>query len=72
MHVVVNLQLSNRVFADQYYMTVSRTQVSTHQGYAFFFKFCADKLLVVNWLQAKLQVDFLAIHGHKFIVWSKL
>ena len=35
-NVVINWQLSNRVSADQYHLTVSRAQVSTHQGRVFF------------------------------------
>ena len=37
----------------QYHLTVSRTQVSTHQGRVFL-KLSADKLLVFNWSQAQV------------------
>ena len=44
----------NRVPADQYHLTVSRAQVSTHRGQVFF-KLSADKSLVFKWSQAQVQ-----------------
>ena len=44
----------NRVPADQYHLTVSRAQVSTHRGQVFL-KLSADKLLVLKWSQAQVQ-----------------
>ena len=38
----------NRVSADQYHLTVSRAQVSNHQGRVYFLKLSADKLPVSN------------------------
>ena len=49
----------NRVSADQYHLTVSRAQVTTHPGRVFF-KLSADKLLVFKWSQAR--VKFFLIH----------
>ena len=47
----------NKVSADQYHLTVSRAQVSTHPGRTFFFlKLSPDKLLVCKWSPA--QVNF--------------
>ena len=43
----------NRVSANQYHLTVSRAQVSTHQGRVFL-KLSADKLLVFEWSQAQV------------------
>ena len=45
------------VSVDQYHLTVSLVQVSTHRGYVFF-KVSADKLVVFNGSQAQLYVDF--------------
>ena len=42
----------NRVSANQRHLTVSRAQVSTHQGRVFFLKLFADNLLVFKWSQA--------------------
>ena len=42
----------NKVSADQYHLTVSRAQVSTHGGQVFFLKLSADKVLVFKWSQA--------------------
>ena len=47
----------NRVFADQYHMTVLQVQFSTHQGYVFFWSYPLD----FNWSQAQLQMDFFAM-----------
>ena len=44
----------NRVPADQYHLTVSRAQVSTHRGQVFL-KLSDDKLLVFKWSQAQVQ-----------------
>ena len=41
----------NKVFADQYHLTVSRAQLSTHPGRVFL-KLSADKLLVFKWSKA--------------------
>ena len=41
----------NRVFADQYHMTVLQVQFSTHQGYVFFWSYPQDQL----------QMDFFAV-----------
>ena len=41
----------NRVSADQYHLTVSRAQVSTHQS-RYFLKLSADNFLVFKWSQA--------------------
>ena len=41
----------NRVSADQYHLTVSLAQVSTHQGRVFL-KLSADNLLVFKWSQS--------------------
>ena len=49
-----------RVSADQYHSTVSRVQVSPIEVTCFL-KFSRDKLLIFNWSQAQLQVDFFAI-----------
>ena len=49
-----------RVSADQYHLTVSRVQVSPIEVTCFL-KFSRDKLLIFNWSQAQLQVDFFAI-----------
>ena len=38
----------NSVSADQYHITLSQAQVSTHFVCVFFFKLSADKLLVSN------------------------
>ena len=70
--IVVNLQLSKQgirwpVLHDR----IADSGVDP-SGLRVFLTFCADKFLVFNWSQAKLQLDFLAIHGYKFIVWSKL
>ena len=43
----------NKVSADQYHLTVSRAQVSTHRGRVFL-KLSADKLLVFKWSQAQV------------------
>ena len=45
----------DRVFADQYHMTV--LQFSTHRGYVFFWSYPLD----FNWLQAQFQMDFFAM-----------
>ena len=45
----------NRVSADQYHLSVSRAQVSTHRSQVFFFKLSASKLLIFKWLQAQVQ-----------------
>ena len=45
---------------DQYHVTVLHGPVSTHWCTCFL-KLPADKLLVFNWLQAQLQVDFFAM-----------
>ena len=50
----------NRVSADQYNMTVSWAQVLTQWDYVFFM-LSVDKLPVLNWLQAYLQVDFVVM-----------
>ena len=42
-------------------MTVSQAQVSIHQN----LKNSADKLLVFNWLQGQLEVDFFAMVKNK-------
>ena len=39
-HVAVNWQLSKQVSADQYHMTISRAQVSSHLGLFFFEVIC--------------------------------
>ena len=39
----------NRVSADQYHLTVSRSQMSTHRSQVFFWKLSADKLLVFKY-----------------------
>ena len=49
----------NRVSADQYHLTVSRAQVSTHRG-RIFLKLSADNLLLFKWSQA--QVCFLKMY----------
>ena len=54
---VINGKLSKKGSAGQYYMTILRTQVLPHRGNVFF-KLSDDKLLVFNWSQAQLQVDF--------------
>ena len=43
----------NRVSADQYHLTVSRAQVSNHQGRVYFLKLSADNSLVFKWSQAQ-------------------
>ena len=45
----------NRVPADQYHLTVSRAQVSTHRGQVFF-KLSADKVLIFKWSQAQVLI----------------
>ena len=63
----------NRVSADQYNMTVSRAQVSTHWDYVFFFMLSVDKLPVLYWLQALTSSGF-CCNGYKFITvdsWKK-
>ena len=52
-HIAIDWQLSNRVSADQYHLTVSRAPVSTDREY--FLKLSADKLLVFKWSQAQVQ-----------------
>ena len=47
----------NKVFADQYHMTVLQVQFSTHQVYVFFLSYPLD----FNWSQAQLQMDFFAM-----------
>ena len=63
--IMDNIHLSidscqNKVSADQYHLTVSRAQVSTHRGRELFLKLSADKLLVFKWSQ--VQVYFLRSH----------
>ena len=48
----------NRLPADQYHLTLSRAQESTHRGQVFFLKFSADKLLVFKWSKAQVQLFF--------------
>ena len=45
----------NSVSTDQYRLTVSRAQVSTHWVRVFFMKLSADKLLILQWSQAQVQ-----------------
>ena len=54
---VINGKLSKKGSAGQYHMTILRAQVLPHRGNVFF-KLYDDKLLVFNWSQAQLQVDF--------------
>ena len=49
----------NRVSADQYHLTVSRAQVSTHQGQVIL-KLSADSLLVFKWSQAQILLKFIS------------
>ena len=58
----------NRVSADQYHLTLSRAQVSTHRGRVYL-KLPADMLLVFKWSQA--QVCFLKI-CIKYVVFMSL
>ena len=58
----------NRVSADQYHLTVSRAQVSTHRGRVFL-ELSADKLLLFKWSQA--QVCVLKIYM-KYVVFMSL
>ena len=58
----------NRVSADQYHLTVSLAQVSTHQGRVFL-KLSADNLLVFKWSQA--HVYFFKIHI-KYVVFMSV
>ena len=44
----------NKVSADQYYLTVSRAQVSQTIHVEYFLKLSADKLLVFKWSQAQV------------------
>ena len=55
----------NKVSADQYHLTVSRAQVSTHRGQVFFLKLSAYKVLVFKWSKAQVSFFF------KFI-WNML
>ena len=47
-NVLINGNCQNRAPADQYYLTVSRAQVSTHQGQVFF--------EVIHWQVTSFQV----------------
>ena len=63
--IMDNIHLSidscqSKISADQYHLTVSRAQVSTHRGRVLFLKLSADKLLVFKWSQ--VQVYFLKSH----------
>ena len=58
----------NRVSADQYHLTLSRAQVSTHRGRVFL-ELSADKLLLFKWSQA--QVCVLKIYM-KYVVFMSL
>lgn len=60
-HVEVNRQLWKQGF----YPTLWRVQLPTRRGYVFFFKLASDKLLVFNWLQGQLEVDFFAMVKNK-------
>ena len=53
-NVVINWRLSNKVSANQYYLTVSRAQVSRPIHVEYFLKLSADKLLVFKWSQAQV------------------
>ena len=44
----------NKVSANQYYLTVSRAQVSRPIHVDYFLKLSADKLLVFKWSQAQV------------------
>ena len=57
---------SNRLSAEQYYLTVSRAKVSTHQG-RIFLKLSADNLLVSN----DRRLRFFQIHI-KYVVFMSL
>ena len=59
--------VKSRVTADQFHMTVSQAQVSTHQGYIFSLKFSAKFELIAG----PTSSGFLC-HGYRFIVLSKL
>ena len=66
-HVVVNIieNCQNRVSVDQYHLTVSWAQVSTHGGNSFL-KLSADKLLVFQLIAGSTPSGFL-YNGYKFI-----
>ena len=55
-NVVIHWQLSNRVAADQYHLTVSQAQLLTHRGRAFF--------EVIHWQVTSFQM----VVGSSFIV----
>ena len=54
-----------KVSADQYHLTISRTQVRPHQGqlfFFFFFKLTADQVLVFDWIAGSVQVRHLNVN----------
>ena len=52
--------------ADQYHLTISRAQVSTHRGQVFL-KLSADKLLVLKWSQAQVHFQVHWVHAESFV-----
>ena len=49
----------NKVSADQYHVTISRTQVYSSLRLFFFLKLTADQVLVFDWIAGSCQVYLL-------------